>query len=504
MPKRLSLSVGCILADGRRLSDVALESGLGSGLGAQHRTCDCVVTAEILRPMQTTDTIPRGRGPAGQPQRQPVLCVVYSGQLETRAATDVRLSIGSTPIGRETVEGRGCELRSDPRLSRRHARVEVNEDLVCTLVAGEGKNGTFVNGAQISSHSTLRDGDVIRAGDSLIVFRVRKGGQRDSAIPSLIGSSGEMAELRTKLLHVAKDDIPVLIYGETGTGKELVARALHKASDRSAAFIDVNCAALDTELVDSQLFGYVAGAFTGARGAQPGFFRAADRGTLFLDEIGELPLTTQAKLLRVMQEGTVTPVGAVHSVPCAARIVAATHRDLLAMVQRNQFRDDLFARLNGITLHTPPVRSRREDILLLLQHALGEAKPSITADLVERLLTYAYPRNVRDLQKFANHLRLFGEDDDLLALLQTSPTAPAPATTTMAAHPPGIRIALPTPPREIVLASMERHHGVISRVAADLGCSRRQVGRYLDEHQIDRARFRTPGSIEEKDEEGEE
>jgi two-component system NtrC family response regulator len=216
----------------------------------------------------------------------------------------------------------------------------------------------------------------------------------------LVGSSAPMREVQKAIGRLADSEATVLITGETGTGKELVARAIHRHGRRGAhAFVAVNCAAIPATLLESQLFGHARGAFTGAVADRAGSFREADRGTLFLDEIGDMDLAMQAKLLRVLQDRVVVPVGG-RAVPVDVRILAATHRDLRAMVAEGRFREDLFYRIGVVPLHLAPLRERLADILPLAEHflALARSPKRLTADAAARLLGHAWPGNVRELR----------------------------------------------------------------------------------------------------------
>src|SRR4051812_32073468 len=193
------------------------------------------------------------------------------------------------------------------------------------------------------------------------------------AAPTIVGRSPAMQKLSAQIDALGRRQCTALLQGESGTGKELAARMIHARSARvSGPFVPVDCTTLRDTLFESQLFGHTRGAFTGADRSTLGFFRAAEGGTLFLDEIGELAPQSQAKLLRCIQEGTVVPMGATAGVRVNVRVIAATHRDLAAMVQRNEFRQDLYYRLNVACLRLPPLRERREDIPLLVEHALQE------------------------------------------------------------------------------------------------------------------------------------
>ena len=227
----------------------------------------------------------------------------------------------------------------------------------------------------------------------------------------LIGESEAMRRVYDLVDRVGGSDTTVLLHGETGTGKELVARALHRRSRRSAGpFVAINCAAMPETLLESELFGHARGAFTDARAARRGLFLQADQGTLFLDEIGEMPMAMQVKLLRVLQERRVRPVGADAEVPFDARIVAATHRDLQSMVDEGRFREDLYFRLGVVPISLPPLRARGQDVLLLAQVLLAEAASGgakeirgFAPDAARLLLAYSWPGNVRELRNCVEH-----------------------------------------------------------------------------------------------------
>ncbi len=242
----------------------------------------------------------------------------------------------------------------------------------------------------------------------------------------LIGGSRGFAITKSTAARVAKRHSTVLIFGETGSGKELLARYVHSRSTRAdQAFIPVDCSSLSENLFESELFGHVRGAFTGATRDALGFIRAANGGTLFLDEIGELSLPTQAKLLRVIQERRVVPVGESRSIPVDIRIVAATHRDLAKMVLEGRFRQDLYFRLNVVTLQMPPLRERIEDILPLAEHFLraqadiyDETMKTLSPEATSVLLKHDWPGNVREMANVMEqaHVLSHGETIGLLDL----------------------------------------------------------------------------------------
>jgi len=232
---------------------------------------------------------------------------------------------------------------------------------------------------------------------------------KKSPSKAFIGASAGAEAIRHLIERVASSSATVLITGESGTGKELVARALHDQSDRSGGnFVPINCAAIPKDLLESELFGHRKGAFTGAMADRIGRFELAHGGTIFLDEIGDLSLDMQVKLLRVLQERTVDPVGGLKSVEVDVRVVAATHRDLEAEIEAGRFREDLYYRLNVLPLNTPALRQRTQDVPALLAHfaehfaAKGQRPISFTADFIEALKDYAWPGNVRELSNLVD------------------------------------------------------------------------------------------------------
>ncbi|MED4975671.1 sigma 54-interacting transcriptional regulator [Heyndrickxia faecalis] len=240
----------------------------------------------------------------------------------------------------------------------------------------------------------------------------------------LIGGSGQMALLKEKIKKVARGDITVLITGESGTGKELVAHSIHSCSDRSGGpFIKINCGAIPEHLMESELFGYEEGSFTGAKkGGKPGKFQAAEGGTVFLDEIGDMPVMMQVKLLRVLQEKEIEPVGAIHPKPINVRIIAATNQPLKELVGQNRFRKDLYYRINAVQLDIPPLRTRAEDIPLLARHflkkassGLGKRVTGFSPEALSALERYNWPGNIRELEN-AVHAAVYMASSDRIGL----------------------------------------------------------------------------------------
>jgi DNA-binding NtrC family response regulator len=248
--------------------------------------------------------------------------------------------------------------------------------------------------------------------------------ERKACGPRLVGDSASVRELRAAIETVAPRSATVLLEGETGVGKEVAAREIHVRSPRAARpMIPVDCTAFSSHLIESQLFGHVKGAFTGAMSAALGFIRCADGGTVFLDEIGELPLSVQSKLLRCLQERSVVPVGCSEAIPVDVRVIAATHRDLAQMVRDGTFRQDLYFRLNVVRLTIRPLRERREDILLLARQFLAdvailydEPAKALAPAAAELLTRYDWPGNVRELRNAIERAFLFCSDRTLESL----------------------------------------------------------------------------------------
>ncbi|WP_194756600.1 sigma-54-dependent transcriptional regulator [Aliidiomarina indica] len=246
--------------------------------------------------------------------------------------------------------------------------------------------------------------------------------QRSDDFHGMIGHSRVMRRLYQRVRQVAASDAPVLVLGESGTGKELVARAIHQESERATRpFRAVNCAGIPAELIESEFFGHAAGAFTGAQKARGGLFKETEGGTLLLDEIGEMPLDLQAKLLRVLQEGTIRPVGSDSEVSVNVRIVAATHRDLESLVDLGKFREDLFYRLETLSISVPALRERGDDRELLAQTILAELtrnnehQPVFSPSAMDRIYRYPFPGNVRELRNAIERAVTFSEGHSIEA-----------------------------------------------------------------------------------------
>ena len=445
------------------------------------------------------------------------LVLVYS-RLHARLPSAVPLLSEAITVGREPENGLSIP---EAAVSRLHARLE-------PLAGGGGwqivdagsTNGTFVGGTRITSH-VLRDHDLVRIGDTLFRYASRAiMGYAAHRIDGTVLAPARTAKhhlksplvggqqidvLLDRIDKVARTPLACVIQGESGTGKELLARTLHDASERRGPFQAINCAALPANLIESELFGYRKGAFTGALADKPGLVRAAHLGTLFLDEIGDMPLDAQSKLLRILQERELLPIGATVPEKVDVRVICATHRNLEALVVEGKFRGDLLARLREFAIRIPSLRERREDLYPLTLHFLrksGRPDAQVSLPFMLGLAHYDWPYNVRELEsciKLAvaladgaeldvKHLpdtvqRVLRETQaraealvpagraSVQQALKSSGEMPAPAP----AHQP--RGSAPTEAE--LRAILTRHHGNIAAVGRELGKERMQVHRWL-------------------------
>lgn len=307
--------------------------------------------------------------------------------------------------------------------------------------------------------------------------------QENFSFGNIIGKSKSMAELYQVMAKVVDSDVSVLITGESGTGKEMVATALHVNGSRSAkAFVVQNCAAFNENLLESELFGHVKGAFTGAMRDKQGLFEVADGGTFFLDELGEMSPALQVKLLRVLQDGTFMPVGGTKMKQVNVRIIAATNRNLEEMVKKGTFREDLYYRLNVVNLILPALRERSGDIPLLVEsfltklaHKSNRARKAIAKDAVFALESYAWPGNIRQLENELQRAHVMSGNEDIITRSCLSPSIlnVSEAGEGLAVERDGrLKEALEALEREMIIAALERSKGNKSEAARQLGVSR--------------------------------
>lgn len=405
--------------------------------------------------------------------------------------------------GRDAGHPPALTLHNDPLASRTHAAFELSGGALRVEDRGS-RNGVFLNGQRIA-RAPLGDGDVVRLGGSLFVVRFEDSDQTDVPSEELLGNAPAMQRLRVMVRRVGASDAIVLLQGESGSGKEVVARELHRVSGRGGRFVAVNCSAIPASLAESQLFGHVAGAFTGAHRDQLGLFPSADRGTLLLDELGEMSRELQPKLLRALEQRSVLPVGATQPVTFDTRVVAATNVPLRQAVATGSFRADLYARVAQITVHIPPLRERREDVLMLLARHLGTPAPPLKPTLAEALVCYAWPFNVRELIGVATELRVKASPgvpldlallgDRLLPIAAwepMQPPAPAPSPPMSPVDAPSDRpsAAGVVPGREELMTLLERFEGNLTHVARAAGRSRTQVYRWLEQYGLDATQYR--------------
>jgi DNA-binding NtrC family response regulator len=449
-------------------------------------------------------------GPArdvhGQPpamQGSPGLVLLYSPSFRSLAPA-YPFGLGEIVIGRDPT----CAVvLDDHAVSRQHARI-VNEGGVFRVVDLDSRNGTFVDGERVQT-ATLEPLHELRFGDALFKFvsdeaeqyaRYRIDGAVDSVMPDPQPERGAvggfvLARARAELARVAATDLSCVLLGETGTGKEVLAREVHQLSGRRGAFVPIHCAAIPQNLFESELFGFRRGAFSGADRDKPGLVQQAHEGTLFLDEIGDMPLDVQVKLLRVLQFREIMPLGATRPERVDLRVVCATHRDLYRMVQEGAFRGDLFARINEHATLIPPLRERKEDVFALTQAFIGlsgrRVEPSF--GFMMALLGYDWPFNVRELQSAVKRAVALAEGGILEprhlppAVLEGSseqargsagaarpdPRPRAPV------QPSGAGFLRGTPTEAKMRELLVRHGGNVAAVARELGKGRMQVHRWV-------------------------
>ncbi len=314
----------------------------------------------------------------------------------------------------------------------------------------------------------------------------------------ILTQSQSMAQLLEEVQRVSQGDASLFVHGESGTGKELIARAVHRASPRrEAPFIAVNCSAIPADLLESELFGHVRGAFSGAISSREGLFRSADGGTLFLDEIGDMPPLFQVKLLRALQEQRIRPVGANQDVAIDVRIISASHHDLDELVDTGDFRQDLYYRLNVVTLSLPPLAERREDIPLLANHFLSMLTPrygdkvrGFSAEALNALVQYDWPGNVRQLQNVVEQLTALSSTP-IIPLKQVEK-----ALKEKALLMPGFQEAREQFEREYLTGLLQRVNGNVSHAAKLAKRNRTEFYKLLKRHHLEPAQFKLTSKSE--------
>jgi MoxR-like ATPase len=406
------------------------------------------------------------RGPVkpGGSQRMPALICAFPHSFA------VALPPSGSVIGRSWFAQQGL---TDGELSNEHLRVDHGSGH-CHIADAGSRNGTWVNGARLSpsDHTPLEDGSIVRIGRSLFVYRAQFSGPLEPAPPlgKLVGAYGLRAVADSIAALPKNQSENILIEGETGVGKELIAHEIARELRRGKPFAAVNVAGVAATVFESQMFGHVAGAFSDARAAAPGILVAHQGGTIFLDEIGELALEAQTKLLRVLENREVLPVGAAKAVRVDVSIVAATNRDVEVMVEQNTFRRDLFARFAKSRIQIPALRDRAEDlfgIAVTLSERDGSTLPSeqVEVEAIERMMLHDWPTNVREL-------------DALLATVRRSD--PQPGLRLWAVE----QVLGKVPTNSIVLtaatveAAIRASGGNLSAAAERLGVSRGKLLRF--------------------------
>ena len=391
----------------------------------------------------------------------------------------------------------------DPVMSTDHGRL-IRADGGWRLDDPRSKNGIVVDGRP-TRLAAIELGSVFQLGHTVFLFdraAVPDGEPPDRIAVAPPPPMSELATLDARfgasladLVRVAPTDVPIMLLGETGSGKEVIARAIHALSRRKGELVAVNCGAIPTTLIEAELFGHKRGAFSGAMTERLGHLRTADRGTLLLDEIGELPLTAQTALLRVLQQREVVPVGDSLPVPVDIRVITATHRNLPAMVTEEKFREDLYSRLLGVTITIPPLRHRRHDIGILIGTLLRRLDPSGQARLApaaaHAIFRYEWPRNVRELERaLAGGLARSPDGvidlqhlpNEIEGLEPVESSGPVSAPPPLSAEDEALRAEL--------VATLTRHGGNVTAAAKELGKHREQLHRWARRLGIDLESFR--------------
>ena len=427
--------------------------------------------------------------------------VVQAGPAAGRAlvSENERIRIGNARVN----EAAGLDLPfDDKKVSRQHCEI-VFTDRGYLLVDNQSTNGTWLDGKRVE-RAYLSPGSTITVGDSSIVFtphdeEIVVDPDKSGFFAGMVGRSLKMRQIFGLLRKIAPMDVSVIATGETGTGKELVAHALHEHSERrKGPFVVLDCGSIPENLIESELFGHEKGAFTGATSARAGAFERAQGGTIFLDEVSELRLDMQPRLLRVLENRQVRRVGGSQVIDVDCRVVAATNRDLARCVQEGTFREDLYFRLSVIHVALPSLRSRREDVPHLVLHALAQPEvvqrhghKRVTPAAMAILQAYAWPGNVRELMNVVSHLLTFSEGPDVDVqhlpprLTGAGPgQQPLPFNEHLGFHEAKERL-LESFEREYLGALLQRCEGNVSRAARESGLHRKSIERLVKKYELD-------------------
>jgi len=431
---------------------------------------------------------------------------ITAGGLRVALADASCVHIGRGEARRRSLgpQGEVSLLVPDPKMSREHARITAQGDRFEIEDAGS-TNGTIVDGDPLApgARRALRDGALLELGQTIFVFRKLEADAAPHAgdlEPEPTTRTGfttldpELARRLGLLARVAASPMSILLLGETGTGKEVLARGIHELSQRPGPFVAVNCGAIPPNLVESHLFGHVKGAFSGAVKDEPGMVRSASFGTLLLDEIGDLPISAQAALLRVLQEREVRPVGSAHASKIDVRIVAATHRPLDGLVEK-AFRRDLYARLAGYVFSLVPLRERLVDLGLLTASMLASgdlvtrAGLRIHRDALRAMFHHEWPMNVRELSQCLGVASALA-DDGVITVAELPPALRRHAPPDQDAHAERTLSEEDETLRKELLARFEEANGNVSDVARAMGKARQQIQRWVRRFAIEPERFR--------------
>jgi transcriptional regulator with PAS, ATPase and Fis domain len=435
-----------------------------------------------------SDTLPAGAR-ADRSDHVRRLIVIGRGEASVHALP----AAGSILLGRSSFAD---IVLDDPSISRRHAMVSIDAGRVTIEDLGSA-NGTRIGDLNLKPGSGVGvlPGEPIELGAiTVILARGTPSKLEDEADCGVVLADRKMKEIQDLIQKIAPSNLSVLLLGETGVGKEVLARRVHERSGRSGPFVALNCSALSESLLESELFGHEEGAFTGAVRQKQGLLQSAEGGTVLLDEVGELSLAIQVKLLRVIESKQVTRLGALSPQQIDVRFVSATNRDLEVEVEAGRFRRDLFFRLAGMTISVPPLRERAVEIEPLVRSFLrsaaresGRAEPQISSAAMQLLSGHSWPGNVRELKSTVERALLLAEEEIRVEHLQEVQSAARPRKTV---HAPGgpLKSEVRALEKEAIMDALDRSGGNQSAAAKLLGISRRTLGDRMDAFGIQRPR----------------